>query len=95
MRKKRDVMSMNLTRRDAVKGIAAVSIVPLFPSCAFAASADRGDVATTNFEMAGTFYPETLRVPTSRGLTPQRGHGRPASRLVDRRSSESVRDPRI
>jgi beta-galactosidase len=43
-------MSMNLTRRDALKGIAAVSVVPLFPRCAFAGPAYSGDVATTNFD---------------------------------------------
>ena len=43
-------MSMNLTRRDALKGIAAVSVVPLFPACSFAAPGNRGDVATTNFD---------------------------------------------
>jgi len=43
-------MSMNLTRRDALKGIAAVSVVPLFPACAFAVPGDSGDVATANFD---------------------------------------------
>jgi beta-galactosidase len=43
-------MSMRFTRRDALKGIAAVSVVPLFPGYAFAAPGDRGDVATTNFD---------------------------------------------
>ena len=47
---RREVLSMNLTRRDALKGIAAVSVVPLFPACAFAAPGDRGDVVTTNFD---------------------------------------------
>ena len=43
-------MSMNLTRRDALKGVAAIAVVPLFPACAFAASGDRGNVATTDFD---------------------------------------------
>src|ERR1700694_1726245 len=41
-------MSMNLTRRDALKGIAAVSVVPLLPSFAFAENL--GNIATTNFD---------------------------------------------
>ena len=43
-------MSMRFTRRDAIKGIAAISVVPLSPAYAFVAPGDRGGVATTNFD---------------------------------------------
>ena len=43
-------MSMNLTRRDTLKVMAAAAVFPLVPTWAFAASGDRGDVAITNFD---------------------------------------------
>ena len=43
-------MSMSLTRRDALKGIAAATVLPLVPAWAFAAPGDRGDVAISNFD---------------------------------------------
>jgi hypothetical protein len=66
-------MSMNLTRRDALRGIAAVSVIPLFPACAFAAPGDRGDSQPPISTMAGSFFGETPQVPASRALTPQLG----------------------
>ena len=43
-------MSISLTRRDALKGIAAVTVLPLIPAWAFASPGDRGDVAISNFD---------------------------------------------
>jgi beta-galactosidase len=43
-------MSIRFTRRDALKGIAAVSVLPLFPTCASADPGDRGVAATINFD---------------------------------------------
>ena len=43
-------MSINLTRRDALKGVAALSVAPLLPSFAWAAAGERGSVATIDFD---------------------------------------------
>jgi beta-galactosidase len=56
MRKRGESMSMNLTRRDALKGIAALSVIPLFPSFAFASAGERGSVATTDFDDGWLFH---------------------------------------
>ena len=43
-------MSINLTRRDALKGIATITILPLVPAWAFAPPGDRRGVAISNFD---------------------------------------------
>ena len=53
---KEEMKSMDLTRRHALKGVAALSVLPLFPSFAFASSAERGGVATTGFDEGWLFF---------------------------------------
>lgn len=48
-------MAMNLTRREALKGAAAVCAVPLFPWFAFASAAEPGSVAITGFDEGWLF----------------------------------------
>jgi beta-galactosidase len=43
-------MSMKFTRRDALKGAAALSVIPLFPSFAFASTSELGSIAITDFD---------------------------------------------
>lgn len=48
-------MSMNLTRRNTLKGIAVLSVTPLIPSWALAAPGERGEVAISNFDAGWLF----------------------------------------
>jgi beta-galactosidase len=43
-------MSTNFTRRDALKGVTALSAIQFLPSFAFASAADGGNVSTTAFD---------------------------------------------
>ena len=66
-------MSMKLTRREALKGVAAFGAISFMPAGAFAAAADRGNVATTSFDDGWLFLVETSPVRKSRPSTPHRG----------------------
>jgi beta-galactosidase len=43
-------MPMNLTRRDALKGIATAAVLPLVPAWGFVPTEGRGEVAVSNFD---------------------------------------------
>ena len=63
-------MSMNFTRRDALKGIASFSVVPLLPSFAFESRGDGGNIAGTNFDDGWLFFRGDAEGAQGSGLDP-------------------------
>ena len=66
-------MSMSLTRRDALKGIAAATVLPLVPAWAFPPPETVEMLQSAISMMGGFFFEQTPQVPRSLDSTPQPG----------------------